>query len=189
MKKRAETLAKNVAIYVGIAGAIGFNVWFWTSYTSKQRAKINGLERGIQASKVEIENLQREASKMKAEVEKAKEKIKAREDELSEYGDFLPSITTKPGVVRTILRTVEELGIKIVNISNNKLTGGSGGGYYTFTFGLELEGTYRDFKLLLSKIYKDERIIRIKKFLINEFDTANHFQKVSVEFETYFASS
>lgn len=187
MKRRNTTLAEFFGVIFALFAAGAVHFYFWTFYTAGLRDEISRKER-------EIKTLKAQATKLKKQKEDADrtaslfiKQIQERETELQAYGDFLPSIRTKPLVIKEILSLVEELGIRIWKIENAPMQRTEGS--YTFNFSLKLEGPYKSFKLFLAKIYKSERIFRIKKFEIGAFDNAKHNMEVFVEFQTYFAAN
>ena len=118
-------------------------------------------------------------------VEQYTKEIARRKEELKEYGDFLPSATERSAVQKFVLQTIEDLNIKIVKTDEIKTQDKN---YYTtLDVAVTLKGTYRDFKLLLARIHRSDRVIRVKKFDITSLDDDRHLQTVEAEFQTYFA--
>jgi len=184
MKKRNITLAELFGLFLALLLAIGANVYFWTSYTSGMRREIKTLgldEKRLKSSGISLRNEKTTAHK---KAEQYRKEVKEKQVEMEQYGDFLPSINTKPQVIKEILALVEELGIKIWKIENSQVQRMEGA--FTFNFSLKLEGEYKAFKLFLARIYRSERIFRIKKFDIGAFDNPKHNMEVFIEFQTYF---
>jgi Tfp pilus assembly protein PilO len=187
MKKRNITLAELGGLIFALILAVGANVYFWTSYTSGQRREIKTLELDMKRLDGEEVSLRRDKESAHKKAEQYRREVQTRQDELKDYGDFLPSINTKPQVTKEILGMLEELGIKIWKIENSEIQRMEGA--YTFNFSLKVEGEYKSFKLFLAKIYRSERIFRIKRFDIGSFDNPSHNMEVFIEFQTYFAAN
>ena len=187
MKKRNITLAELGGLVFALVLAVGANLYFWTSYTSGMRREIKTLELDMNRLKSEEVTLRNEKSQAHKKAEEYRREVQMRQDELKDYGDFLPSINTKPQVTKEILGLMEELGIRIWKIENSEVQRMEGA--YTFNFSLKVEGEYKAFKLFLARIYRSERIFRIKKFDIASFDNASHNMEVYIEFQTYFAAN
>ena len=187
MLLRNTTLARLGGVVAALGIVLVVNVWFWSSYTATARAQIKKFGDDLVRLKAEAESLKAKKEDSDRRANEYNQQILAREKELEQYGDFLPSIRTKPLVIKEILSLVEELGIKIWKIEYSPLV--SEEGCYTFNFALKLAGPYKSFKLFLSKIYKSERIFRLKKFDIQSFHNEKHNMDVFVEFQTYFGES
>lgn len=187
MLLRNTTLARLGGVALALVAVVVVNVWFWTSYTSGARTEIARLTAQLTKLKADAEGLKQRKEDADRRANEFNKQILEREKELEQYGDFLPSIRTKPLVIKEILSLVEELGVKIWKIEYSPLV--SEEGCYTFNFSLKLEGPYKSFKLFLSKIYKSERIFRLKKFDVATYDNAKHNMEVYVEFQTYFGDS
>lgn len=187
MKKRSTTVAELVGVIFALVVAACVHLWFWSIYTAGMRSEVTTKERDIKRLKQEITKLKAQKADADQKASLYIQQIQDREKELQQYGDFLPSVRTKPLVIKEILSLVEELGIKIWSIENSPMQRMEGS--FTFNFSLKLEGPYKSFKLFLAKIYKSERIFRIKKFDVATFDNAKHNMDVLVEFQTYFAAN
>ncbi len=187
MKKRNTTLAEFFGVIAALCAALAVHFYFWTFYTSGVRADIRRKQNDVKSLKRKVDDLKRKKKDDEGKASLYIKQIRERQKELEEYGDFLPSIRTKPLVIKEILSLVEELGITIWQIENTPMQRTEGS--FTFNFSLKLEGPYKSFKLFLAKIYKSERIFRIKKFDIGTFDNGNHNMEVLVEFQTYFAAN
>lgn len=187
MRKRNKTLAQNAGVYGMIVVVLGLNAYFWGTHVSKRRGEVDGLKK-------QIASLEEDRKRREKELDTAEEKaaqyqleISKRRKELEGYGDFLPSLALRPEVQKFILQTVEELGIYIEKTDEIKLTPRAH--YSKLDVRLSLKGTYRDFKLLLNRIYKSERFIRITEFKILSLDDKEHRQSVNMAFETYFSNA
>jgi len=187
MKKRNITLAELGGLALALVLVVLANVYLWTAYTSGMRRDMKTLDLDLNRIKGDEVRLRKDKSVAHKKAEEFRREVQVRQDELKQYGDFLPLIDTKPQVIKEILRLVEELGIKIWKIENAEIQRMEGA--FTFNFSLKLEGEYKAFKLFLAKIYRSERIFRIKKFDIAAFDNANHNMEVFIEFQTYFAAN
>lgn len=187
MKLRRNTLAEFFGVIAVLVLVVVVQGWFWTLYTSSQRKEIAEQRRAVERLKGQVDQLERQKTETEKRGEEYTRQINERDQELQAYGDFLPSVGTKPMVIKEILSLVEELGVKIWKIENSPMV--TSEGCFTFNFSLKLEGPYKSFKLFLAKIYKSERIFRIKKFEVASFDNQKHNMEVFVEFQTYFAGS
>jgi Tfp pilus assembly protein PilO len=187
MKKRNVTLAELGGLGFALVLVAIVNVYFWTAYTSGMRRDIKTLDLDMNRIKAEEVRLRNDKTVAHQKAEEYSREVAIRQDELKEYGDFLPLISTKPSVIKEILGLLEELGIKIWKIENSPIQRMEGA--FTFNFGLKVEGEYKAFKLFLAKIYRSERIFRIKKFDIASFDNPKHNMDVFIEFQTYFAAN
>ncbi len=187
MKKRNATLAELFGVIAALFAVAAIHFWFWSFYTSGMRSDIKRKGREVGVLKNEIAKLKKSKSQADKKASQYIKQINEREKELRQYGDFLPSIRTKPLVIKEILSLVEELGISILKIENEPIQKTEGS--YTFNFSLKLEGSYKAFKLFMSKIYKSERIFRVKKFEVGTYDNAAHNMDVVIEFQTYFAAN
>lgn len=187
MRKRSKTLAQNLAVYLGIVAVGGVNAWFWGKYVTGQKAAIAALEKDIKGLERERLTKESELSDADKKVTNYTEQIAERRRELDGYGEFLPPISTRPEVQKFILQTIEDLHIEIQKTEKVALTARPH--YSKLDVRLSLKGTYRDFKLLLARIYKSERFIRVKEFQVLQHEDAEHKQSVSMAFETYFSNS
>ncbi len=187
MRSRNKTLAQNVAVVVGFLAILGFDAWFAASYVTKQKKAADALTKDIQRLNQEWE--QREAELKQAD-QKADSYVKAiasRMEELKGYGEFLPPSSDRPVVQEFLLQTIEDLQLKILKTQEIRLTRKAH--YSTLDVALTLRGSYRDFKLLLARIYKSKNFIRVKKFDVLQIEDDQHMQEVEVQFETYFSNS
>jgi Tfp pilus assembly protein PilO len=167
MLLRNTTRARLGGVALALVAVVVVNVWFWTSYTSGARTEIARLTAQLTKLKADAEGLKQRKEDADRRANEFNKQILEREKELEQYGDFLPSIRTKPLVIKEILSLVEELGVKIWKIEYSPLV--SEEGCYTF--------------------YKSERIFRLKKFDVATYDNAKHNMEVYVEFQTYFGDS
>ena len=187
MKKRNATLAELFGVIAALLAAVCVHFYFWYFYTAGARADIRRKKNEVTSLKSQVGKLKQKKKDDEGKASLYIKQIRERQKELEAYGDFLPSIRTKPLVIKEILSLVEELGITIWQIENSPMQRSEGS--FTFNFTLKLEGPYKSFKLFLAKIYKSERIFRIKKFDIGTFDNQKNNMEVLVEFQTYFAAN
>ena len=187
MKRKNTTLAELFITLALLCLVFIVHFVYWTFHTSGMRDEISRKKKQVVQLKREITKLKKKKKEDDRKASLYVKQIRERKAELEEYGDFLPSVSTKPLVIKEILTLVEELGINISTIENHpmKRTEGS----FTFNFTLALSGPYKAFKLFLARIYKSERIFRIKRFDIGTFDNPQHNMEVMVEFQTYFAAN
>ena len=187
MKQRRTTLLQYGGIIAALVAVGVLHAWFWGSYMGGQREEVDRKRRQVTNLQREVESKKREKADSDRKATEFHSALMTREKELDSYGDFLPSVRTKPLVIKEILSLIEELGIRIWKIENTPMVQNEG--CFTFNFSLKLEGPYKSFKLFLAQIYKSERIFRIKKFDISTFDNDKHNMEAFIEFQTYFAGT
>lgn len=185
MKLRSKTLAQNVLVYIVILVVLAADIYFGTIHIPSQKKEESRLKKEISRLESDWKRKDEELKRADEKIETFTKEIARRKEELKEYGDFLPSATERPGVQKFILQTIEDLNIKIEKTDEIKQQ--DKGYYTTLDVAVTLQGTYRDFKLLLARIHRSERVIRVKKFEMMELDDDAHLQTVEAEFQTYFA--
>ena len=186
MRSRSKTLAQNLAVYLGVVAVIAGDAWFAGSYLRGQQASEKELKDEIQGLANEFD---RKSDELKRADQRADEFVKAiagRREELDSYGEFLPPDSSRPEVQKFILQTIEDLHVQILKTEEVRLTKKTH--YSILDISLKLRGSYRDFKLLLARIYKSESFIRVKKFDILTLEDDKHEQEVEVQFQTYFST-
>lgn len=186
MRKRSKTLLQNVAVYFGLVAVLAVDGWFAVSHVGMQKKEADGLRSEIKALEAEWERKDRELKQADQKADDYVKAIAARREELRSYGQFLPPDSDRPDVQKFILQTIEDLHIQIKKTEEVKLT--KKAHYSTLDVALTLRGSYKDFKLLLARIYKSESFIRIKKFDILVYEDDQHMQEVEVQFQTYFSN-
>lgn len=187
MRSRSKTMAQNAAVFLGVAAVIAGDAWFAGSYVQTQQGQEQELKDEIQSLASEFE---RKSTELKRADERADEFVKAiagRREELDGYGEFLPPDSNRPEVQKFLLQTIEDLHIKILKTEEVRLTKKTH--YSILDIALTLRGSYRDFKLLLARIYKSESFIRVKKFDLLTLEDEKHEQEVEIQFQTYFSTA
>lgn len=186
MRSRSKTLAQNLAVYIGVVAVLAGDAWFAGSYLRGQQGAEQELKSEIQGLANEFDRKSTELKRADQRADEFVKAIAARREELDSYGEFLPPDSNRPEVQKFILQTIEDLHIQILKTEEVKLTKKTH--YSILDVALTLKGSYRDFKLLLARIYKSESFIRVKKFDINTLEDERHEQEVELQFQTYFST-
>jgi Tfp pilus assembly protein PilO len=186
MKSRNKTLGQNIMVYLGILAVLGADLYFGMLYVPSQKKEEKRLKGEISRLESDWKRKDEELKRADQKAEQYTKEIARRKEELKDYGDFLPSATERASVQKFILQTIEDLNIIIEKTEEIKQINKAS--YSTLDVAVTLKGTYRDFKLLLARIHRSERVIRVKKFDMRTLDDDQHMQSVEAQFQTYFAS-
>jgi Tfp pilus assembly protein PilO len=188
MLTRQKTLAQNIGIFLSLVALLIVHGWFWGSWLRGANEKQTQLTKDLANLKREVEEKRQDTAKLKQEVEQTQSKLDALRKDLESLGNFLPSVKAKPQIFKAIMDEIEREGIRKEKTDFPPPEAGSGGGYVTVNFTLELVGPYGAFLVLLSKIQQTEMIIRISQFDVK--DTGRESQtydwRVVIQFQTYF---
>ena len=190
MLTRQKTLAQNIAIYGSLIAVLCVHGWFWGSWLRSARGNQDQLGKDVGRLKMDVERLKSESASVKKDLEDTQKALEDRRAELKELGTFLNPISRKPQDLKLILSIIEGLNIRILKTDFPPPEAPTtGGGYVTVNFTLELQGPYRAFKQLLSKIQQTtSMIIRISSFELKDSgrDNPSFEWRVVIKFETYF---
>lgn len=187
MRSRRKTLGQNLAIFAGIFLVVAGNGYYWGKKVKTKEADLADLKKRIKSLESDRQRQESELRNAEGKVAQYSAQIAERRKELRGYGEFLPPISTRPDVQKFIYQTIEDLNISIKKTDDLKLTNRPH--YSKLDIRLSLRGSYRDFKLLLARIYKSERFIRITEFKVLTLEDESHQQSVNMAFQTYFSNS